>query len=191
MMNRDVLGRQMFEVGGTVPFKPVMEADLPSPSPYIFELLRGLEDAMRGSTADVAKFVRDNSRDLAEIAETYPKFAPIISSGFSALADVGAAPLSPRTGIDQMMTPVNPPQGGVTREFIPPGPGGVDPAYGAQNNAPLSPEDLATLGRMRRSQELERGEAESFGVGPSFEAAWQPRNPVAAWQPRNPGAALL
>jgi hypothetical protein len=66
----------------------------------------------------------------------------------------------------QMMTPVDPPQGGVTQEFIPPGPDGVDPGYGAQNNAPLSQEDLEMLGRMQRNQALEDQEQKSFGMRP-------------------------
>jgi hypothetical protein len=174
MMNRDLMARQMFANGGAVP------SDVQA-------IVNGLYEAMRGSNADVLRYVQENRRDLSDIAQMFPQFGNAISQALSQRlgpqSSTGAeafvnnprmpvaelerlATMLPR-GMDQMMTPVDPPQGGVTREFIPPGPDGVDPGYGAQNNAPLSPEDLDTLRRsMQRNQALEDQEQKSFGMRP-------------------------
>ena len=160
MMNRDLMARQMFANGGAVP------SDVQA-------IVNGLYDAMRGSNADVRQYVQENRRDLSDIAQMFPQFDKAISQVLSQrlgpqspAEGAGAALMAENAGMGQMMTPVDPPQGGVTQEFIPPGPDGVDPGYGAQNNAPLSQEDLDTLGRMQRNQDRERQEQESFGMRP-------------------------
>ena len=161
MMNRDLMARQMFANGGAVP------SDVQA-------IVNGLYEAMRGSNADVLRYVQENRRDLSDIAQMFPQFDKAISQVLSqrlrpqfSAEGAGAALMAENAGMGQMMTPVDPPQGGVTQEFIPPGPDGVDPGYGAQNNAPLSQEDLDTLGRMQRNQALEDQEQESFGMRPS------------------------
>ena len=160
MMNRDLMARQMFANGGAVP------SDVQA-------IVDGLYAAMGGSNADVLQYVQENRRDLSDIAQMFPQFDKAISQVLSqrlgpqsSAEGAGASLMAANAGMGQMMTPVDPPQGGVTQEFIPPGPDGVDPGYGAQNNAPLSQEDLDTLGRMQRNQDRERQEQESFGMRP-------------------------
>ena len=160
MMNRDLMARQMFANGGAVP------SDVQA-------IVNGLYEAMRGSNADVLRYVQENRRDLSDIAQMFPQFDKAISQVLSqrlgpqsSAEGAGASLMAANAGMGQMMTPVDPPQGGVTQEFIPPGPDGVDPGYGAQNNAPLSQEDLDTFGRMQRNQDRERQEQESFGMRP-------------------------
>ena len=160
MMNRDLMARQMFANGGAVP------SDVQA-------IVNGLYEAMRGSNADVLRYVQENRRDLSDIAQMFPQFDKAISQVLSqrlgpqsSAEGAGASLMAANAGMGQMMTPVDPPQGGVTQEFIPPGPDGVDPGYGAQNNAPLSQEDLDTFDRMQRNQNRERQEQESFGMRP-------------------------
>lgn len=107
MMNRDVMGRQMFAKGGAafpdlsgdgkVTRKDVLMgrgvfpmADGGVPEDLaIRNIFQGLVNVMSGgSKAAVAAYVRENGRDLSDIAQMYPNMAPMINEGFKVTSEV-------------------------------------------------------------------------------------------------------
>lgn len=156
MMNRNVMSRQMFAKGGAAfpdlsgdgkvtqkdilmgrGVLPMAEGgDVPGDVRAIFQ---GLVDAMRGSKSDVAAYVRNNSRDLSDIAQMYPNMAPMINEGFKVTSEV---PM---------------------QEYFPPGYGESPESLLLMQ--PMQPEmDTSreemddAMNQMRRMEELEQGE---------------------------------
>jgi len=127
MMNRDVMGRQMFANGGVA--RPRIT------DPYILETLQKLEDAMRQGDAEVAAYMKtQNLRDFREIAAAYPQAAPIINRGIAVLQSQAAPslrqPMAPEMGksLSDLMTPA--PDGSM--DYYATGPFGYEDAPEAQ-----------------------------------------------------------
>jgi hypothetical protein len=98
MMNRDVMGRQMFANGGVA--RPRIT------DPYILETLQKLEVAMGEGNAAVATYVQENFRDLQDIAAVHPQVAPIINRGIAILQSQTAPSLrQPGKSLSDLMTP--------------------------------------------------------------------------------------
>jgi len=105
MMNRSVMGRQMFAKGGAAfpdlsgdgkvtqkdilmgrGVVPMAEGgEVPGDVRAIFQ---GLVESMRGSKEDVAAYVRGNTQDLSDIAKMYPNMAAMINEGFKVTSEV-------------------------------------------------------------------------------------------------------
>ena len=153
MMNRDVMARQMFAKGGAAfpdlsgdgkvtqkdilmgrGVLPMAEGgDVPGDVRAIFQ---GLVDAMRGSKSDVAAYVRNNSRDLSDIAQMYPNMAAMINEGFKVTSEVP-------------MQEYFPPGYGESPESLPP----------MQPETDTSREEMDdAMNQMRRFEELEQGD---------------------------------
>lgn len=147
MMNRDVLGRQMFAKGG-VARQRITDT-------YILETIQNLQNAMREGNAAVAAYVQENLRDLQDIAAVYPQVAPIINKGIDVLRSQTAPslrqPMAPQMGksLGDLMTPA--PDGSM--DYYAPGP------FGYENGpeAPVMPEGPSEED-LRRYQENERGD---------------------------------
>ena len=152
MMNRSVMGRQMFAKGGAAfpdlsgdgkvtqkdilmgrGVVPMAEGgEVPGDVRAIFQ---GLVDArMSGSKDKVAAYVRENSRDLSDIAKMYPNMAAMINEGFKVTSEVP-------------MQEYFPPEYGQSPESLPP----------MQPDTSRKELDDA-LNRMRRMEELEQGD---------------------------------
>lgn len=147
MMNRDVLGRQMFAKGG-VARQRITDT-------YILETIQNLQNAMRQGNAATAAYVQENLRDLRDIAAVYPQVAPIINKGIDVLRSQTAPslrqPMAPQMGksLGDLMTPA--PDGSM--DYYAPGP------FGYENGpeAPVMPEGPSEED-LRRYQENERGD---------------------------------
>ena len=147
MMNRDVLGRQMFAKGG-VARQRITDT-------YILETIQNLQNAMREGNAAVAAYVQENLRDLQDIAAVYPQVAPIINKGIDVLQSQTVPslrqPMAPQMGksLGDLMTPA--PDGSM--DYYAPGP------FGYENGpeAPVMPEGPSEED-LRRYQENERGD---------------------------------
>ena len=153
MMNRNVMSRQMFAKGGAAfpdlsgdgkvtqkdilmgrGVLPMAEGgDVPGDVRAIFQ---GLVDAMRGSKSDVAAYVRNNSRDLSDIAQMYPNMAAMINEGFKVTSEVP-------------MQEYFPPGYGESPESLPPMQPETDTSRKEMDDA---------MDRMRRMEELEQGD---------------------------------
>lgn len=124
MMNRDVMGRQMFANGGVA--RPRIT------DPYILETLQKLEVAMGEGNAAVAAYVQENFRDLQDIAAVHPQVAPIINRGIAILQSQAAPSLrQPGKSLSDLMTPA--PDGSM--DYYATGPFGYE-------DAPEAPEGL-------------------------------------------------
>jgi len=136
MMNRSVMGRQMFAKGGAAfpdlsgdgkvtqkdilmgrGVVPMAEGgEVPGDVRAIFQ---GLVESMRGSKDKVAAYVRENSRDLSDIAKMYPNMAAMINEGFRVTSEVSPA-RAPMGGLDEDAPGVvRGPDGRVTDYFPP------------------------------------------------------------------------
>jgi hypothetical protein len=154
MMNRDVLGRQMFAKGGVARQRIT--------DPYIIETIQNLQNAMRQGNAATAAYVQENFRDLQDIAAVYPQVAPIINQGIDVLRSQTAPslrqPMAPEMGksLGDLMTPA--PDGSM--DYYAPGPFGYENAP----EAPVMPQgpsdkDVDMFREdFRRYQENERGD---------------------------------
>jgi hypothetical protein len=121
MMNRDVMGRQMFANGGVA--RPRIT------DPYILETLQKLEVAMGEGNAAVATYVQENFRDLQDIAAVHPQVAPIINRGIAILQSQTAPSLrQPGKSLSDLMTPA--PDGSM--DYYATGPFGYEDAPEAQ-----------------------------------------------------------
>ena len=179
MMNRNVMSRQMFAKGGAafpdlsgdgkVTQKDVLMGrgvlpmaeggDVPGDVRAIFQ---GLVDAMRGSNEDVAAYVRENSRDLSDIAQMYPNMAPMINEGFKVMSEVSPA-LAPIGGLEEDAPGVVRGPDGRMTDFFPPGRMTDSVGTGIPLDMPTSREELnEALNQMRRAEELDQGEEMMF-----------------------------
>jgi len=115
---------------------PMAEGGVPEDL-AIRNIFQGLVEAMRGSKAGVAAYVRENSRDLSDIAQMYPNMAPMINEGFKVTSEV---PM---------------------QEYFPPG-YGESPESFAPMQPPMQPSQPSEqemndfLNNMRRSEEIGR-----------------------------------
>jgi hypothetical protein len=153
MMNRSVMGRQMFAKGGAAfpdlsgdgkvtqkdilmgrGVVPMAEGgEVPGDVRAIFQ---GLVESMRGSKKDVAAYVRNNTRDLSDIAKMYPNMAAMINEGFKVTSEVP-------------MQEYFPPEYGQSPESFAP----------MQPNMDTSREEMDdAMNQMRRFEELEQGD---------------------------------
>ncbi len=152
MMNRSVMGRQMFAKGGAafpdlsgdgkVTQKDILMGrgvvpmadggEVPGDVRAIFQ---GLVESMRGSKEDVAAYVRGNTQDLSDIAKMYPNMAAMINEGFKVTSEVP-------------MQEYFPPEYGQSPESFAP----------MQPNMDTSREEFDdALDRMRQMEEREQG----------------------------------
>ncbi len=153
MMNRSVMGRQMFAKGGAafpdlsgdgkVTQKDILMGrgvvpmadggEVPGDVRAIFQ---GLVESMRGSKEDVAAYVRGNTQDLSDIAKMYPNMAAMINEGFKVTSEVP-------------MQEYFPPEYGQSPESFAP----------MQPNMDTSREEMDdAMNQMRRFEELEQGD---------------------------------
>lgn len=155
MMNRDVMARQMFAKGGAAfpdlsgdgkvtqkdilmgrGVLPMADGGVPEDL-AIRNIFQGLVNVMSGGSKEaVAAYVRNNSRDLSDIAQMYPNMAPMINEGFKVTSEVP-------------MQEYFPPGYGESPESLPP----------MQPERDTSREEMDdAMNQMRRFEELERGD---------------------------------
>jgi hypothetical protein len=173
MMNRSVMGRQMFAKGGAafpdlsgdgkVTQKDILMGrgvvpmadggEVPGDVRAIFQ---GLVESMRGSKDKVAAYVRENSRDLSDIAKMYPNMAAMINEGFKVMSEVSPA-RAPMGGLDEDAPGVvRGPDGRVT-DYFPPEYRQEEPLFEEMPPSQPSEQEMNSfLNNMRRSEELGR-----------------------------------
>ena len=173
MMNRSVMGRQMFAKGGAafpdlsgdgkVTQKDILMGrgvvpmadggEVPGDVRAIFQ---GLVESMRGSKEDVAAYVRGNTQDLSDIAKMYPNMAAMINEGFKVMSEVSPA-RAPMGGLDEDAPGVvRGPDGRVT-DYFPPEYRQEEPLFEEMPPSQPSEQEMNSfLNNMRRSEELGR-----------------------------------